>query len=875
MRSSSSSASHSTFVEHSANEDSSSEEEEWVNEKSGGGEGGSFEFDVGAAGSEMIRHMVAPSLEVKELEELPEQWRRSKLALLCKELPALSSGSGRGRRCPSSDDDSKILNYCKILNAASKWVRQEDTTYAVVHGMRIGEYEAAFREVVYQQLMMRQHWYRFDFALATKLAESLGKEGIFEHCREIFDHIIYRGHVPSESTFHALIDAYLGVLDKRCLDKACGIYNGMIHQGGSQPHLNLHNSLFRALISKPGGSSKHYLKQAELIFHNLVTSGLEIQKDIYAGLIWLHSYQDLLYSVRQSAAVAYGALCAVVCSIPIGSNGRQNHVMLGSMVDRFIGWALPLLTNISAGDGTTELALEGLREFLSIGDVGGIERYALSILKACQELLEDERTSLSLLHRVLGVLTLISLKFSRFFQPHFLDIVDLLLGWALVPDLAESDRRVIMDSFLQFQKHWVGSLQFSLRLLSKFLDDMDVLLQDGIHGTPQQFRRLLALLSCFSTVLQSTASGLLEMNLLEQIREPISKMYPRLLGCLSMVGRKFGWSNWIGDSWKCLTLLAEILCERFSTLYPLAVDILFESLEMNSKTQLVGAGKITSFQVHGVIKTNLQLLSLQKLGLHSSSVQKVLQFDAPISQLRLHPNHLVTGSSAATYIFLLQHGNNEVVQQAVSSLIEELELLKGLLGRFSGHGNEDSAELQVYVVKTLERLTAVELLSKVALINQSSKKTPVEVAPEQVLSDSIFRNECSNVIFEHMKKHSELLVKALHFSSPLAVKVAALEWVKNFCENLISIYENSNLNCYFYEAFGYVGFAGNMVVSVLEAASDREPKVRSHVALVLELLLQARLIHPMYFYSISEVILEILGDPDIDIKQNETTKLIP
>ncbi|KAK0581186.1 hypothetical protein LWI29_011123 [Acer saccharum] len=268
---SSSSASHSTFVKHSASEDSSSEEEEWVNEKSRGSKGGSFEFDVGVAGSDMIRHMVAPSLEVKELEELPEQWRRSKLALLCKELPALNLGSGRGRSCPSSDDDCKISNYCNILNAASEWLRQEDATYSVVHGMRIGEYEAAFR--VYQQLMMRQHWYRFDFALATKLAESLGKEGIFEHCREIFTEIINKGHVPSESTFHALIDAYLSAPDEDCLDKACRIYNGMIQLGGYQPHLNLHNSLFRALISKPGDSSKHYLKQAELIFHNLVDIG--------------------------------------------------------------------------------------------------------------------------------------------------------------------------------------------------------------------------------------------------------------------------------------------------------------------------------------------------------------------------------------------------------------------------------------------------------------------------------------------------------------------------------------------------------------------------------------------------------------------------
>ena len=87
---------------------------------------------------------------------------------------------------------------------------------------------------------------------------------------------------------------------------------------------------------------------------------------------------------------------------------------------------------------------------------------------------------------------------------------------------------------------------------------------------------------------------------------------------------------------------------------------------MNHVDQPVGAGKITSFQVHGFLKTNLPLLSLQKLGLLPS-------------QLRLHPNHLVTGSSAATYIFLLQYGNYGVVQQAVTSLIKEPEFLKGML----------------------------------------------------------------------------------------------------------------------------------------------------------------------------------------------------
>ncbi|KAL4302693.1 hypothetical protein GQ457_10G022950 [Hibiscus cannabinus] len=651
---------------------------------------------------------------------------------------------------------------------------------------------------------------------------------------------------------------------------------------------------------------------------------------------------DKSYSVRQSAAIAYGALCAVVCSVPIGSSGRQNHVMLSSLVDRFIGWALPLLSNISAGDGTTELALEGLREFLSVGDVGAIERYALPILKACQELLEDESTSLSLLHRLLGVLTLLSLKFSLSFQPHFLDIIDLLLGWALVPDLAETDRWVIMDSFLQFQKHWVGNLQFSLGLLSKFLGDMDVLLQDGTHGTPQQFRRLLALLSCFSTVLQSTASGLLEMNLLEQISEPLSKMLPRLLGCLSIVGKKFGWSRWIEDSWKCLTLLAEILRERFSTFFPLAIDILFQSLELGNTSRPAGAGKITSFQVHGVLKTNLQLLSLQKLGLLPSSVRKILHFDGAISHLRLHPNHLVTGSSAATYVFLLQHGNDEIVQQAMALLTEELELLKDMLGKKLVHGEEvystgDSrsysklelfalikfdlkvlltsvspcgcnslivqpkiatlylqrsenlvsfifeklnpfelpiqffVELQVNIIKTLDRLSMVKFLSKCSIRNQSGNTPIGDVAAEKVINSN--RDVHSAVIIEYLRECGSLLVNALCVPSPVAVKIVALEWVQRFCENLISLSESANVRYNFYEDFGYVSLFGDLIFSILEAAFDREPKVRLHVTLSLELLLQARLMHPFYFNSVSDVVLEKLGDPNADIR-NAYVKLL-
>lgn len=635
------------------------------------------------------------------------------------------------------------------------------------------------------------------------------------------------------------------------------------------------------------------------------------------------------FEVRQAAVTAHGALCGVICSTAVSANGRQNHVILNTLVDRFIGWALPLLSNVTAVDATKELALQALREFLN---VGGTERYALPILKACQVLLEDDRTSLALLHTLLGVITLISLKFPRCFQPHFHDIVDLLLGWALMPDLVKSDRSVIMDSFLQFQKHWVGGLPMSLRLLTKFLGDMEALLHEGTPGTPQQFRRLLALLSCFSTILQSTASGLLEMNMLEQIIEPLVGLIPRLLRCLPVIGQKFGWSEWIEDSWKCLTLLAEILREQFSGFYPLVVDILFKSLEYQT-----GFGKITSVQVHGVLKTNLQLLSLQKHGLLPSSVRKLLQFDAPVSQLRLHPNHLVTGSSAATYVFLLQHGNAEVVDEAVTSLFEELELLKSVIGKDTQHSDQfnfvidskmfsklelfavikfdlkvllacvsicgDSSligqieiatlylgrleklvsfimekmnpfelpiqafmELQLAAVKTLERLNSFEFLINCSRREHNSDEDSIEFQAKKENDDNQFSDGFSAVITENLENYSELLRKSLHVSSPLAIKIAALDWGQKLCENVMAVSKTSSRKGLSYEACGKAGVIMNLVFSLLGGAFEREPEVRSNVALTLEMFIQAKLLHPVCLYPLAEVILEKLGDPSIEIQ---------
>ncbi|KAK9071160.1 hypothetical protein SSX86_009728 [Deinandra increscens subsp. villosa] len=262
------------FVEHLAGED-----ENWDFEKDN--EPFNFEACFGPSIDDSNNLKTSPTVDVKELDEMPEQWRRSKLAWLCKELPS-----------------HKPATVVRILNAQRKWVHQEDMTYVAVHCLRIRENETGFR--VYKW-MMQQHWFRFDFTLATKLADLMGKERKYLKCREIFDDIINHGLVPTEYTFHILIISYLSSSNRGCLDEACAIYNRMIQLGGYSPRLSLHNSLFKAILTAPRDLSKRYLNQAEFVFHQMVTSGFKIHRDIYSGLVWLHSYQDKIDKERIAA----------------------------------------------------------------------------------------------------------------------------------------------------------------------------------------------------------------------------------------------------------------------------------------------------------------------------------------------------------------------------------------------------------------------------------------------------------------------------------------------------------------------------------------------------------------------------------------------
>ncbi|KAH7664951.1 Non-specific serine/threonine protein kinase protein [Dioscorea alata] len=428
---------------------------------------------------------------------------------------------------------------------------------------------------------------------------------------------------------------------------------------------------------------------------------------------------------------------------------------------------------------------------------------------------------------------------------------------------------------------------------------------------------------------------------------PIQNMAPRILSCIMMFGSKFGWSKLMEDAWRCLVLLAEILCDNFSEFYCIAIDIFFQSLR-----------GVPSYRLHGVLQANLQLLSLQKQGLFSSFVRALLQFRSPLSQLRLHPNHLVVAGTTTTYIYCLQHSSENVVSEAISSLVGELDILKdmfgkihksrvaldgcmidieadanlnaelgsmglcckqellslirfdltmllssvsvgplgtlpnqGSVGSLSDQAFIDSArygrahrltsfilekfnpcefpisccvELQAHVVRTMHKLSEIEILSSLTISRTSFAKGSSDLKDENTGSSESGHGD-SSLLCEYLRKYDAFLVRILHASSTVAVKLEALNWISTFSWVSIKI-KGTNLMRSANEQYGDAAVRTDLLFCILDAAYDREPKVRSYVATVLELLMQAGLIYSGNFYCISKVALDKLGDPDRSVK---------
>lgn len=171
-------------------------------------------------------------------------------------------------------------------------------------------------------------------------------------------------------------------------------------------------------------------------------------------------------------------------------------------------------------------------------------------------------------------------------------------------------------------------------------------------------------------------------------------------------------------------------------------------------------------------------------------------------------------------------------------------------------------EMQFQIFSILHKLSNVELSSNIPT-SETFAKGSDSGKNQLIVAENKFACECKK---NFLRKYGKHIVQGLNASSCMPLKLEALDWIDSFEKLVRSIDRDVDEVRCSYEVLGDATLSNVILFSILDCAYDGEPKVRCHVASSLELLLLGRLINPMNFSVLTQVLLDKLSDPDSTVK---------
>jgi hypothetical protein len=90
----------------------------------------------------------------------------------------------------------------------------------------------------------------------------------------------------------------------------------------------------------------------------------------------------------------------------------------------------------------------------------------------------DTANASKLLKTLVDVVCTIAELYPTSFQPHFQDIADVIIGWCIDASQERNIQKCFEEALAKFQPFWIANLEFTLNLLSQFLEDADAYAED-------------------------------------------------------------------------------------------------------------------------------------------------------------------------------------------------------------------------------------------------------------------------------------------------------------------------------------------------------------------------------------------------------------
>nr|CAD7446499.1 unnamed protein product [Timema bartmani] len=259
------------------------------------------------------------------------------------------------------------------------------------------------------------------------------------------------------------------------------------------------------------------------------------------------------------------------------------------------------------------------------------------------------------------------------------DTVDILVGWHIDGSQPPTVMRHASRSLQKLRSYWIADLQFSVTLLSQFVEDMEVCMDDlektidrssspgGDLPLPQDtVTRLTKLITVFNTVVKILGQNLNPSLSLTVGWTFLTECFTKILTTVIKALSHVLWEDLIIVANECSCLLLAYLQSRTSVANGHLYDLI--NIQLDLVAQLSDCALISMLRLIGKavreVSANLPL----------ELVQKLLGPSSAMLSLRFSPSVAVQDEVVAVYQCLLNLKNIPLLQEAYRYVLGDLEI---------------------------------------------------------------------------------------------------------------------------------------------------------------------------------------------------------
>ncbi|CAH4033017.1 unnamed protein product [Pieris brassicae] len=296
----------------------------------------------------------------------------------------------------------------------------------------------------------------------------------------------------------------------------------------------------------------------------------------------------------------------------------------------------------------------------------------------------------------------LSNSYPEYFANHFVDTVDILVGWHVDNGQPKKIKEFALQSLFKLSRHWQADVGFSVNLLNQFIEDM--LAYSGIDDRSEKeeetapeecMQKIGSFFNVFNTVVKSLGS-LLSPTVSHSVSWTfISDALTKVLRVLTIVLKPEAETDLILSGNECVTLLLGFLQTKSSACAPALFTLI--SSEMKNFLHLE---ENICLSVINLISISIKEISSN---LPIDFISQTVGPDSLLKPLRFSQNVHILRNLVTIYSYLLNLKNIPLLQEAykyvlmdiqnsISVIIPELHIVNV---EYSELFNKDDAERNI------------------------------------------------------------------------------------------------------------------------------------------------------------------------------------